>query len=97
MNLKRWLTAAAVATSAALTAAPAAAQPTELHFWMGLTGANGEMLMRFGEEFNRAQTDFRVVVSFKGQYPEQRAAAVAPTALATRRTSCRCSTPARAT
>jgi len=77
MNFKRWLTAAAVATSAALSAAPAAAQPTELHFWMGLTGANGEMLMRFGEEFNRSQGDFRVVVSFKGQYPEQRAAAIA--------------------
>ena len=55
----------------------AAQAQTEIQFWMGLTGVNGELLSRFGEDFNKSQSDYRVVVSFKGQYPEQRAAAVA--------------------
>jgi sn-glycerol 3-phosphate transport system substrate-binding protein len=57
--------------------APVAAQPTEIQMWMGLTGQGGELLTRFGDDFNKSQSDYRVVVSFKGQYPEQRAAAVA--------------------
>jgi len=60
----------------ALTLTAATAQ-TEIQMWMGLTGPNGELLTRFGEDFNKSQNEYRVVVSFKGQYPEQRAAAVA--------------------
>ncbi len=69
----------ATGTLLALAAAlPAAAQQrTEIQMWMGLTERNGELLARFGEDFNKSQNDYRVVVSFKGQYPEQRAAAVA--------------------
>ncbi|MCU0775356.1 MAG: sn-glycerol-3-phosphate ABC transporter substrate-binding protein, partial [Ideonella sp.] len=74
MSIKRTLTAAALAVAAAT---PALAQPTEIQMWMGLTGQGGELLTRFGEDFNKSQNEFRVVVSFKGQYPEQRAAAVA--------------------
>ncbi|MBD3893096.1 sn-glycerol-3-phosphate ABC transporter substrate-binding protein UgpB [Hydrogenophaga sp.] len=83
--MKRYLTrlaqALALSTALAGTAqaqAPAPAPaPTEIQFWMGLTGVNGQLLSRFGEDFNRTQNEYRVVVSFKGQYPEQRAAAVA--------------------
>jgi sn-glycerol 3-phosphate transport system substrate-binding protein len=75
MNLKQALVATTIAASAAT--APALAQPTEIQFWMGLTGQGGELLTRFGDEFNKSQSEYRVVVSFKGQYPEQRAAAVA--------------------
>jgi len=60
----------------AMTLTAAVAQ-TEIQMWMGLTGPNGELLARFGEDFNKSQNEYRVVVSFKGQYPEQRAAAVA--------------------
>jgi sn-glycerol 3-phosphate transport system substrate-binding protein len=74
MNLKHAFAAVALATSLAV---PAAAQPTEIQFWMGLTGVNGELLTKFGDEFNKSQNEYKVVVSFKGQYPEQRAAAVA--------------------
>ncbi len=74
MNLKQAFASAALATA---IAAPAAAQPTEIQFWMGLTGVNGELLTKFGDEFNKSQNEYKVVVSFKGQYPEQRAAAVA--------------------
>ncbi len=74
MNLKHAFAAAALASAVAV---PAVAQPTEIQFWMGLTGVNGELLTKFGDEFNRSQNEYKVVVSFKGQYPEQRAAAVA--------------------
>ncbi len=75
--MKRILLAAAMAWSIATPALAQPAQPTEIQMWMGLTGQGGELLSRFGEDFNKTQSEYRVVVSFKGQYPEQRAAAVA--------------------
>jgi sn-glycerol 3-phosphate transport system substrate-binding protein len=68
---------ALVAVSLAAATSGAAVAQTEIQMWMGLTGPNGELLTRFGEDFNKSQNEYRVVVSFKGQYPEQRAAAVA--------------------
>lgn len=70
------LTAAIVLGSA--VALPAAAQQrTDIQMWMGLTGQGGELLTKFANDFNASQTEYRVVATFKGQYPEQRAAAVA--------------------
>ncbi len=74
--------AAAVAATLAMSAtfasgAFAQAKPIEIQMWMGLTGLGGETLTKFGEDFNKSQSDYKVTVSFKGQYPEQRAAAVA--------------------
>ncbi|WP_334154884.1 sn-glycerol-3-phosphate ABC transporter substrate-binding protein UgpB [Tepidimonas sp.] len=74
MSLKRILLACTLALAGAASAQQA---PTEIHMWMGLTGPSGELLSRFGDDFNKSQNEYRVVVSFKGQYPEQRAAAVA--------------------
>ncbi|MDO9612465.1 MAG: extracellular solute-binding protein [Serpentinimonas sp.] len=69
---------AVVAQAQAPAQAPAPAPArTDIQMWMGLTGVNGELLSRFGEDFNRSQNEYRVVVSFRGQYPEQRAAAMA--------------------
>jgi len=75
-TMKHILSVVALALASAL---PVAAQtkPTEINMWMGLTGQGGELLSRFGEDFNKSQSEYRVIVSFKGQYPEQRAAAVA--------------------
>ena len=79
MQLKRKITRGLLAATTAALAFGASAQnkPIEINMWMGLTGQGGEMLTRFGEDFNKTQNEYRVVVSFKGQYPEQRAAAVA--------------------
>lgn len=84
MTLRRTLIAAAAGlglAAAVATPPPAGAQakgqPIEIQFWMGLTGLGGELLQKYGEDFNKTQNEYRVVVSFKGQYPEQRAAAVA--------------------
>jgi sn-glycerol 3-phosphate transport system substrate-binding protein len=67
------------AIGAALVAHGVSAQnkPIEIQMWMGLTGLGGETLTKYGEEFNKMQSEYKVTVSFKGQYPEQRAAAVA--------------------
>ena len=74
MSLKRILLACTLALASAASAQQA---PTEIHMWMGLTGPAGELLSRFGDDFNKSQNEYRVIVSFKGQYPEQRAAAMA--------------------
>jgi sn-glycerol 3-phosphate transport system substrate-binding protein len=78
--MKLWnKTAVGAMVGAALFAGAALAQkqPIEIQMWMGLTGLGGETLSKYGEEFNKMQSDYKVTVSFKGQYPEQRAAAVA--------------------
>lgn len=78
MSLKALFTATLAAGATALAlCAQAQQRPIEINMWMGLTGQGGELLTRFGEDFNKTQNEYRVVVSFKGQYPEQRAAAVA--------------------
>ena len=65
-------------TAAAMVTASAAAQArTPIEMWIGLTGPAQELLMQFGQEFNEKQDRFTVNVSFRGQYPEQRAAAIA--------------------
>jgi sn-glycerol 3-phosphate transport system substrate-binding protein len=71
------LATAVISASMLSTALMAQTKPIEIQMWMGLTGLGGETLTKYGEEFNKSQSDYKVVVSFKGQYPEQRAAAVA--------------------
>jgi sn-glycerol 3-phosphate transport system substrate-binding protein len=78
MSLKALVSATlAAGVTAFALCAQAQTRPIEINMWMGLTGQGGELLTRFGEDFNKTQNEYRVVVSFKGQYPEQRAAAVA--------------------
>jgi sn-glycerol 3-phosphate transport system substrate-binding protein len=75
---RRGLAALAGAAALGLSATAASAQnriPIEV--WIGLTGPLQEQLIKFGADFNAAQTEYQVNVSFKGQYPEQRAAAFA--------------------
>jgi len=75
---KSFLSLSAVFLLGSAAVSPATAQQrTEIQMWMGLTGQAGELLTKYTSEFNASQTEYRVVTSFKGQYPEQRAAAVA--------------------
>jgi len=64
-------------TAATLGFAAAADARTPIEMWIGLTGPAQELLMQFGQEFNAMQDEFEVNVAFRGQYPEQRAAAIA--------------------
>ena len=66
-----------VTTAAAFGLTAAADARTPIDMWIGLTGPAQELLIQFGQEFNEMQDEFEVTVSFRGQYPEQRAAAIA--------------------
>jgi sn-glycerol 3-phosphate transport system substrate-binding protein len=62
--------------SSALTGAPALAQ-TEIQWWHAMTGANNDVVVRLAEEFNASQKDYKVVVSYKGSYPDTMNAGIA--------------------
>ena len=71
---RRLLAATALSLSLAATATSAR---TPIEMWIGVTGPAQELLIQFGNEFNASQDQYEVTVSFRGQYPEQRAAAIA--------------------
>ncbi len=77
MPTRRLLLAAAAVVG--LATAPALAQQarTPITMWIGVTGPAQEEIMRYAQEFNASQTQFEAKVEFRGQYPEQRAAAFA--------------------
>jgi sn-glycerol 3-phosphate transport system substrate-binding protein len=68
---------AAAASVAFAGSAMAQTARTPIEMWIGVTGPAQEELQRYGQEFNQSQSDYQVNVSFRGQYPEQRAAAFA--------------------
>jgi sn-glycerol 3-phosphate transport system substrate-binding protein len=49
----------------------------EVQWWHSMTGALGERLVALADQFNKSQTEYKVVPTFKGSYPEAIAAAVA--------------------
>jgi sn-glycerol 3-phosphate transport system substrate-binding protein len=78
LNLRSFFKlAASCVVASTLATAAIAQQRTEIQMWMGLTGQGGELLTKYANDFNASQNEFRVVATFKGQYPEQRAAAIA--------------------
>jgi sn-glycerol 3-phosphate transport system substrate-binding protein len=50
---------------------------TEIHWWHAMTGANNDVVNRLAEEFNNSQKDYKVVVSYKGQYADTLNAGIA--------------------
>jgi sn-glycerol 3-phosphate transport system substrate-binding protein len=55
----------------------AQAQAVEIEFWHGFTGALGELLEDFVNDFNESQDEYVVVPSYKGTYNETMVAAIA--------------------
>src|SRR3712207_4648769 len=55
---------------------PALAQ-IEIQWWHAQTGGNNEVIVKLSEEFNKAQKDYRVVPSYKGNYPDTMNAGIA--------------------
>jgi sn-glycerol 3-phosphate transport system substrate-binding protein len=56
--------------------APALAQ-TEIHWWHAQTGGNNEVIVKLSEEFNASQKDYKVIPSYKGNYPDTMNAGIA--------------------
>jgi sn-glycerol 3-phosphate transport system substrate-binding protein len=50
---------------------------TEIQWWHAMTGANNEVVTALAEAFNAAQKDYRVVVAYKGSYPDTMNAGIA--------------------
>ena len=75
MALRQFGAAAAVTVALAL-ATPAHAV-TEIQWWHAMTGANNDVVNRLAEEFNASQSDYKVVPTFKGSYPDTMNAGIA--------------------
>ena len=65
---------AAIALGLAATGAQA---QTEIQFWHSMGGALGDKVNELAANFNKSQSDYKVVTSFKGSYPESMTAAIA--------------------
>jgi sn-glycerol 3-phosphate transport system substrate-binding protein len=73
--MKRLAPLAAFAAGLAITA-PACAQ-TEIQWWHAMTGGNNEVVVKLAEEFNASQSEYKVVPSYKGSYPDTMNAGIA--------------------
>src|SRR5947199_4107014 len=75
MKLRHFGLATTLATTLAL-ASPAQAV-TELQWWHAMTGGNNDVVNRLAEEFNASQSDYKIVPSYKGSYPDTMNAGIA--------------------
>jgi sn-glycerol 3-phosphate transport system substrate-binding protein len=75
MTLRTFGLATLLSTTLAL-ASPAYAV-TEIQWWHAMTGANNDVIVKLAEEFNAAQSDYKVVASYKGSYPDTMNAGIA--------------------
>jgi sn-glycerol 3-phosphate transport system substrate-binding protein len=76
MKINRRLLCGAAFALSALGSTPAFAQ-IELQWWHALTGANNDVVVRLADEFNASQKDYKVVVAYKGSYPDTMNAGIA--------------------
>jgi sn-glycerol 3-phosphate transport system substrate-binding protein len=61
----------------ALTAAMPAHAVTELQWWHAMTGGNNEVIVKLANEFNASQSEYKVVPTYKGSYPDTMNAGIA--------------------
>src|SRR4029079_3542255 len=66
----------AAAAAVALGATPAHAV-IELQWWHAMTGGNNEVIVKLANDFNAAQSEYKVVPSYKGSYPDTMNAGIA--------------------
>jgi sn-glycerol 3-phosphate transport system substrate-binding protein len=50
---------------------------TEIQFWHSMGGALGDKVNELANNFNKSQSAYKIVPSYKGQYPESMTAAIA--------------------
>src|SRR5262249_55646866 len=64
------------AFAAIATTTPALAQ-VEIQGWHAMTGGNNDIVNALSDEFNKSQSEYKVVPTFKGTYPETMNAGIA--------------------
>ena len=67
----------AATLAAAILCAPQAYAQIEIQWWHSMTGALGDRVNGFANEFNAMQKEYKVVPVYKGAYPESMTAAIA--------------------
>ena len=72
----RRFAAGAAAALAAVMATPAGAV-TEIQWWHAMTGANNDVIVKLANDFNAAQTDYKVIPTYKGSYSDTMNAGIA--------------------
>lgn len=74
----RFRALAAACTMVGLTSIAASAHATtDITFWHSMTGALGDRVAGLADQFNKSQSEYKVVPVFKGNYDEAMAAAIA--------------------
>src|ERR1700747_1733972 len=76
MALRHFGAAAAATITLAICASPAMAV-TEIQWWHAMTGPNNDVVVKLANDFNAAQTDFKIVPTFKGSYADTLNAGIA--------------------
>ena len=76
MALRQFGAAAAVTTALAFAASPAHAV-TEIQWWHAMTGPNNDVVVKLANDFNATQSDYKIVPSYKGSYPDTLNAGIA--------------------
>src|SRR4026208_965169 len=76
MALRHFGAAAAVAITIGMGASPALAV-TEMQGRDAMTGANNDVIVKLATEFNASQTDYKVIPTYKGNYPDTMNAGIA--------------------
>ncbi len=67
----------AAAAAALIASAGTAQAAVEIQWWHAMTGANNQVIVKLAEEFNAAQSEYKVVPSYKGSYPDTMNAGIA--------------------
>jgi sn-glycerol 3-phosphate transport system substrate-binding protein len=60
-----------------LASSTSAFAQTEIQWWHAMTGANNDVVNRLADEFNKSQSEYKVVVTYKGSYPDTMNAGIA--------------------
>ncbi|AMA54886.1 MULTISPECIES: sn-glycerol-3-phosphate ABC transporter substrate-binding protein UgpB [unclassified Bradyrhizobium] len=76
MALRHFGAAAALAITVGLSASPALAV-TEIQWWHAMTGANNDVIVKLANDFNGAQSDYKVIPTYKGNYADTMNAGIA--------------------
>ncbi len=70
-----------ITMAAAFAAMTAVATPAhaviEIQWWHAMTGANNDVIVKLADEFNASQSEYKVVPTYKGSYPDTMNAGIA--------------------
>jgi sn-glycerol 3-phosphate transport system substrate-binding protein len=76
MAFRQFGAAAVLAVTLALASSPAHAV-IEIQWWHAMTGGNNDVVVKLANDFNAAQSDYKVVPTYKGSYADTMNAGIA--------------------